>query len=387
MISIYIPTRKVGQETQENPIYLKNSIASVETLLQQKGWGAGDIRDLLAPIAELVDNGNFWQYQGEGLAIFRSPDSFRTIRLPINVEDCAIVNNHFYTRPLLPMLQGNGRFYLLALSLDNVRLFDCDRRECTPVDMGEVPTSMQAALGDEDITQTLNFHTNAQPVQGGKRAAMFFGKGSSNESHKKEDILRFFTILEKGIYSLINESNQPLVLSGVEYLLPIYREKNQYPHLLDEVLTGNPEDRRVEEMHAEAWTLVEPRMNEARMEALEGYHILKNDRKASTEINEVLPAAFFGQVDILLLSAEGKIWGRFDPENQKVTVHKRRELEDEDLADLAVRYTLANNGLVYTYDLAELPDGAMIAATMRYPLQGLNYADDDDKNARKNTTL
>lgn len=387
MISIYMPTRKVGQETQENPIYLKNSIAKVEALLQQKGWGAGDIRDLLAPIVELVDNGNFWQYQGEGLAIFRSPDSSRTIRLPINVEDCAIVNNRFYTRPLLPMLQGNGRFYLLALSIDNVRLFDCDRRECTPVDMGEVPTSMQAALGDEDITQTLNFHTNAQPVQGGQRAAMFFGKGSSNESHKKEDILRFFTILEKGIYRLINKSNQPLVLSGVEYLLPIYREKNQYPHLIDEVLTGNPEDRRVEEMHAEAWSIVEPRMNQARMEALEGYHILKNDRKASTEIREILPAAFFGQVDILLLSVDEKIWGRFDPESQQVTVHKRKELEDEDLADLAVRYTLANNGLVYTYDLAELPDGAMIAATMRYPLQGLNYADDDDKNARKNTAL
>lgn len=385
MISIYMPTRKVGQETLENPIHLKNSIAQVVALLHEKGWGAGDIRDLLMPLVELVDHGDYWQHQGEGLAVFRSPDVFRTIRLPAPVEDCAIVNNRFYTRPLLPLLQGNGRFYLLALSMDNVRLFDCDRRECTPVDLGDVPTSMQDALGDEHLTQTLNFHTNAQPVQGGTRAAMFFGKGSSNESHKKEDIQRFFTILEKGIYRLINKSNQPLVLAGVEYLLPIYREKNQYPHLLEQTLTGNPEDRKVEEMHAEAWSVVEPRMNQARMEALEGYHILKNDRKASTNIHEILPAAYFGQVDILMLSTEGKIWGRFDPENQNVTIHKRKELEDEDLADLAARYTLANNGLVYTYSLAEIPDGAIIAATMRYPLQGLNYADDEDKNVRKNT--
>lgn len=386
MISIFLPTRKAGQETLESPIHLKNRITEVERQLQQKGWGAGDIRDLLTPVVELVDNGRFWQYQGEGLAIFRSADSFHTYRLPISVENCTIVNNRFYTRPLLPLLQDTGHFYLLALNIDNVRLYDCDHRECTPVDMGDVPTSMKDALGDEQLTQNLNFHTNAQPVQrGGKRAAMFFGQGSSNESHKKEDIQRFFTILERGVYRLINTSNRPLVLTGVEYLLPIYREKNQYPHLLEETLIGNTEDRRVEEMHAETWPIVEPYMNQARMEALEGYHILKNDHQASSDIHEVLPAAFFGQVDILLLASEGKIWGRFDEENQKVVLHQRKELEDEDLADLAVKYALANNGLVYTYPLAEMPDGAMIAATMRYPLQGLNYTDDEDKNARKNT--
>jgi hypothetical protein len=30
------------------------------------------------------------------------------------------------------------------------------------------------------------------------------------------------------------------VLAGVEYLLPIYREANTYPHLLAEGIHGNP---------------------------------------------------------------------------------------------------------------------------------------------------
>lgn len=36
----------------------------------------------------------------------------------------------------------------------------------------------------------------------------------------------------------------PLVLAGVEYLLPIYRRANTYPYLLDGGVTGNPEGRR-----------------------------------------------------------------------------------------------------------------------------------------------
>lgn len=384
MISIFMPTRKIGQAVLENPIHLKNMIVRAEGMLREKGFGPGDIRDLLAPLQELVDNGDFWQHQGEGLAIFRSPDTLQTLRLPIPVEDCTMVNNRFYTRPLLPLLHGNGQFYLLALSLDNVRLFLGDRHGYEQVDLGDIPTSMQAALGDEQLTDTVNFHTNAQPVRGGERAAMFFGKGSSNESHKKEDIQRYFTMLEKGIYRLVNKHNLPMVLAGVEYLLPIYREKNRYPHILDEVITGNPQDRRVDEMHTEAWKLVAPRMNQVRLDAIEGYHLLARSNQATTDIRQIVPAAYFGQVDILLLPTETKIWGKFDPETQVVTVNEQFQVDDEDLTDLAAKFTLANNGLIYTYDVSEMPDGARVAATLRYSIINIDHSENQDKNQRKN---
>ncbi len=384
MISVYMPARKVGQETLENPIHFKNLMLEVEALLRLRGNNEGEIRDLLSPLSELLDDGDFWQHQEEGLAVFRSPDNFRTLRLPVAVQASAIVNNRFYTRPLLPMLHSNGSFYLLALSMDNVRLFECDRHTCQAVDLGDVPTSMRAALGDEQLTHTLNFHTKAQPGPGGERMGIYFGKGSSNESHKKEDIQRYFTILENGITKRINQSNQPLVLAGVEYLLPIYREKNRYPHLVEPALSGNPEDRRVEDMHCEAWALVEPLMNQARLDAIDAYHILRNDRQASADIREIVPAAWFGQVDILLVGMVSKVWGQFDPETQAVRIHDRRELNDEDLTDLAAKFTLANSGLVYTYDLSEMPDGTPAAATLRYPLRGLNYSVDDEKYDQKN---
>jgi hypothetical protein len=385
MISIFMPTHTVGQATLENPIQLKNMIAEVEGLLRQKGKGSGEIRDLVTPLAELIDNGSFWQHQAEGLAIFRSSNTFQTMRLPINVEECTIVNNRFYTRPLLPLLHNNGSFYLLSLSIDKVRLYSCDRHDFQEMDLGEVPTSMEDALGDEQLTDTLNFHTNTQSAQGGERAGIFFGKGSSNDSHKKKDVLRFFTILENGINRLINQSTQPMVLAGVEYLLPIYREKNRYGYVLEQGITGNPEDRRVEDMHQEAWALVEPQMDQARMDAIDGYHILCNDHQSSNDIREILPAAYFGQVDILFVSTESKLWGKFDPDTQAVDIHERRQPDDEDLIDLAAKFAMTNGGLIYTYDMAEMPDGALIAATMRYPLKGLSYADDEEsKNQQKN---
>jgi len=41
----------------------------------------------------------------------------------------------------------------------------------------------------------------------------------------------------------------PLVLAGVEYLFPIYQEANTYPDLVEEGITGNPENLKPEELH------------------------------------------------------------------------------------------------------------------------------------------
>lgn len=372
-LSIFMPTVRLGPETLQNPIRLKNLLDQAEARLGRAGLEPGEIRNLLSPMRELVDNREYWQTQGKGLAIFRSKNYYRMLEMPIEFDETVYLNDRFYIKPLIPILEDNGKYYLLALSMNKVHLYEGDRYGIHEMSLGDTPTSMAEALGYTNVQSYVQSHAGNKKANGSQRQAMFWGQGASNEDTKKEDILRFFQILEKGVYKQIGDQSYPLVLAGVEYLIPIYRDTNTYPHLFEESIDGNPEDRRPEDLHKEAWQMIQPFYEQARTGAVDAYHILANKGQASRDIQEIVPAAYFGQVDILFVSEGLRIWGKFDSENNQVTVHKRQESGDEDLTDLATAYTLSNNGTVYTLGAADMPDGASIAATLRYPLKGLNY--------------
>ena len=64
----------------------------------------------------LFEDEQFWLHPGNGLALFRSPDMFRTYWLPTSLKEQVVVTDHFYLKPLLPFIVDDERFYILALS-------------------------------------------------------------------------------------------------------------------------------------------------------------------------------------------------------------------------------------------------------------------------------
>ena len=83
---------------------------------------------------------------------------------------------------------------------------------------------------------------------------MFHGQSADDA---KDRILRYFRQIDAGLRDLLREAQVPLVLAGVEYLLPIYKEVNTYQHLLDGGISGNPEGVNFD-LHRQAWAQVEP---------------------------------------------------------------------------------------------------------------------------------
>lgn len=114
-VSLYMPTIKLGAETQQNPIRFKNLMREAEEQLIKSGLRAQDARDLLQPAQE-IDNYEFWQHQSDGLAIFISKNVFSYYCLPLNFAELVVVNDRFHLKPLLSLLTGDGQFYILALS-------------------------------------------------------------------------------------------------------------------------------------------------------------------------------------------------------------------------------------------------------------------------------
>ncbi len=365
-VSIYMPTHRTGAEIQQDPIRLKNLLREAEEALITMGLRSPVARELLKPAQELLGDYEFWQHQSDGLAIFLSSQLFRAYRLPFEFDELVVATDRFHVKPLLPLLSGDGQFYVLALSQNEVRLLQGTRYSVSEVDLEDVPKSLAEALRYDDPEKQLQFHTQTQTPRGrGDRGAIFHGHGVVSEEDK-EDILRFFQKVDRGLQDVLRDEQSPLVLAGVEYLLPIYAEANTYRHLLSHGVEGNPEALSLEDLHERAWAIVQPRFQEAQLEAIAQYEQLASTEQASHDIRTIVPAAHYGRVDTLFVAVGQQQWGAFDPQTDTIDIHGEEESGDEDLLDLAAVQTLLHGGEIYALEPTKVPDGVPLAAVFRY---------------------
>src|SRR5919197_2424936 len=122
-VSIYIPTHRLGREQQQDPVRLKNLLAKAEVNLVTNGLRRPKVQQLMQPAEDLLSDKDFWQHQGDGLAIFLTNDFSVNYRLPMSFEELLMINKSFHIKPLFPLLNRVGKFYLLFVSLNKIRLF------------------------------------------------------------------------------------------------------------------------------------------------------------------------------------------------------------------------------------------------------------------------
>jgi len=363
-VSIFLPTVRAGAETQQNPIRFKNLLREAQGRLIEKGVEKDEAETMLKPARALVDDFDFWQHQEDGLAVFLADGFFRTYRLPLEFLELAAVEDRFHVKSLFPLFNIEGRFFVLALSQNQVRLLEGDRYRVHEVPLADVPQSLADALGRDLTEPHLQMHTGNR-ASASARTPIFHGQGAGEED-AKEEIRRFFHILDRGIQDFLGGGQAPLVLAGVDYLLPIYRDATSYPHTVEGGVTGNPDGLSAQELHARAWAVVEPEFRRQRQEAIERFGSLKGTGRATGELDEVVPAAVDGRVDTLFVPRGVRRWGSFDADQRRVEHHPEQLTGSEDLLDLAAVHSYLNSGTVYAVSPEEVPDGGQVAAVFRY---------------------
>jgi Bacterial archaeo-eukaryotic release factor family 7 len=363
-VSIYMPTYKMSAETLQNPIRFKNLMREAEEKLIANGLRPQDARDLLIPAQEL-DEYEFWQHQSDGLAIFISKNLFSYYTVPLDFQELVVVTDRFHLKPLMSLLTGDGQFYILALSQNLVRLFQGTRYSVREIELEDVPTSIAEALKYDDPEKNLQFHTGTSQGGGGDRAAVFHGHGAGNDDNK-DNILRYFRKVNEGLQELLKGQKAPLVLAGVDYLLPIYKQANSYPNLIEEGITGNPDQLKASELHAEAWQIIQPYFEAVQDEAVAYYQANLGTGKTANSIQEVVPAAYYQRIESLFVPVGDQKWGMFNPETSNLQMHPQPEPGDEDLMDLAAIHTILNGGTVYAVAPEQVPGDAQVAAVLRY---------------------
>ena len=364
-LSVYLPTHRALPEARQDPIRFKNLLREAESGLASRGLRAPEIEDLLKPARDLLDDPLFWRYQATGLAVFLSRERCREYRLPISFPELLVVSDRFHIKPLLPLLSSDDRFFILALSLNNVRLIEGTLYGAGEIELQNVPGSLKEILRGYDFDEQLQFHTRAQQA-GAERAAVFHGHGSGTEDIKPR-ISEYFRQIDEGVLARLRNQNAPLVLAGVESLFPLYRGVNSYPGLLEEGIAGNPESLSAEELRQRAWEIVEPRFVRERQDANDHYQDLVGTGRTSSDLQEVVTAAHDGRIEVLFVAIGVQIWGSFDDESRSVLVHEQQaEAGDLDLLDLCAVRTLLNRGTVYAVAPEIVPDLGPVAAVFRY---------------------
>lgn len=365
-LSIFLPTFISGKEVEQNHIRYKNLVRQAEDKLNEQKLRPNEIEQLLKPIRTFIDDKLFWKYQSNGLAVFRSADEFQTYRLPLEFEELVVVSERFHVKPLLPILSSDGQYYILAFSMNNVRLFQGTRYSVSELNLEGVPNSLSEALKYELYERELQFHTGG-PRHGGKRDAQFYGTGAG-EPDTKENLLRYFQQLDKGVREFLKEDNAPLVLAGVDYLWPIYKDANKYAHLASEGVPGNPESVSVKELHERSWQIVQPKFYESQSKDSDKLKQLlgTNSNLATLDIDDIVKASFAKRVETLFVATGIQVWGKFDETNLAVEIHETRQENDEDLLDLSSVYSLANGGKVYAVPHKKMFRQKPIAAIFRF---------------------
>jgi hypothetical protein len=358
-VSLFLPTHRAGTETVQDPIRLKNLLTEADDRLRSLGLRSPEAAELLAPAAALLDEPTFWRYQADGLAIFLRPQSFRAFRLPLRFPELASVGDRFHVKPLLPYFAADGHFFVLALSQNEIRLLEGSRHQVDEVELGEVPASLADALRYEDPERELLFHV----IGGGTGArAVFHGHGAGDE-FDKERLGRFFREVDRGLGDILGSEHAPLVLAGVQYATAIYREVSTYPELTDQVIAGNPDHLRPEELHAAAWAIIEPRFRAGLAADLARFRELDGTGRTSRAVADALSAVWAGRVAVLFASADEERWGTVTEDG--IQVHDDAQPGDEDLLNGAVVAAIGTGARIHVLPSEELP-AAPIAAILRY---------------------
>ncbi|MBI4495418.1 MAG: hypothetical protein HY697_00640 [Deltaproteobacteria bacterium] len=361
--SFYLPTRPAGNETQQNPIRLKNLLRQGEDKLLSLGFRVPQTKKFLGPVQRLLLDGAFWRCQREGLAIFLSSEIFRFYRLPAEVPELVVIEDRFYLKPLLPLLSDEGRFFILALSQNQVRLLEGSRHRADEIDLRNVPQSLVAALQFDGFERCQQYHTRASRGRG-KGSAIFHGQADPEDC--KDQVLRFFRQIDHGLHELLRGKRAPLVLAGVDYLFPIYRESNTYPYLVEKGIPGNPEGLSPEELHGQAWPIVQLFFQADRDRAWAQYRQLAGTGRTSCDIEEIAPASYFGRVEALFIAPERRMWGIFDRVAPACRLHDQPEPGDKDLLDFSAIQTFLNGGMVYALQGERIPQNNSAAAVFRF---------------------
>jgi hypothetical protein len=307
--TLYIPTHQAGVEVNEkqDAILFKNALRDLTEKLRERGIEEHHIEQMLTPGYELLLDKMFWTRLGKGLAVFISDGYFKYMKMSVEPNYAIYEGKRFQMTPLIPCMACKEYFYLLVLSKQKCKLFRADAFGMKYVEVEGLPEDVMSVkrLSDKDAS-TVRIGTSTTS------GANFHGMAGGNPE-EKDNIAVYFEAVDDVLFKeVFNKENAPLLLAGVEYLIPIYRSACDYHNVCKESLTGSHEHDEIHALYAKAREIMEPLFAQPLDKALTMFANQSATQLTSSIAADVIPAAFYGQLSHIFVKKDEHVWGQFD---------------------------------------------------------------------------
>ena len=361
-VSIYMPTHRKGPDVAAQPLRLRAALQQVKRLLADSGVQKPE--SMLTSFENLVGDEEFWRHQADGLAMFASDGLTKLYRLPAAVPDLVVVAPTFHTRPLVEFLQAPERYWVLALSQKEVRLWEGTVSGLTPVNLETVPTNLRSALGFQIEKDRLSMHSSG----GHGNKPIFHGHGAGKDDTNSE-LEQFFRKVDAGVQTLLADEIGPVILAAVDYYHPIYRNISKLENLAPDGIDGNVNDWDPARLHDAAWPIAQAGVDRKIDRALGLWETSYGRGKVESDLAAAARLAVAGRIRLLLSEKGRNIWGRLDPATGNVEVIQEGGADPGgdavDLVDEIAEIALQHGGRALALAPERMPTDTGIAVVLR----------------------
>lgn len=352
------------EDTRHKRLEAKKVCQEVEQRLDHRNIDR-NLRDkLLEPLRSVVESVEA-ETEQDTLVFLWAPDFYKQLSVPQRLDQTVTVAEHFNLLPLIPMVWENRPFYILALSQKHIRLLRCTTTTSEEVDLPpDTPTNLDEFISTDKPDHVLDNSSAGGPGTGSMGRVMF-GTGTDKE-RRDQYLLHFYKAVDQRVTDLLKNDPAPLVIAGVEYELPLYRNESKFPRLVEEGVRGAPDGLKGGELHKRALEIVQRHWEKDVDEALAMYEQFGGSDRATSSLKEVVKSAYDGRVLHLFVAQGAHHLGNFDEMTHRVRAHRQERPGDEDLVNAAAVQTLGHAGNVFVISRNKVPHGSQMAAVLRY---------------------
>lgn len=348
-VSIYMPTSVLPTEADANRIEFKTLASRAIERLTASGVGKQEIAAIHDGLAELDDDEAFWMHLARSLAVFVTPHSVRTFRLPNNLTELVDVSDRFIVKPLLRTVTFPQAAYVLALSVKSAKLLvispEGDPHE---VDVPGMPKDALSAVGLDSLTDK-DPTSRTQGAEG-----------------RKLRLRQYAHQIDRALRRAIGSSGLPLIVAATEPLGSIFRATSHYPRLAPGLIEGNPDERSEHQLAEAARKVLDLVYAERIDEIKQTYEVRAGHDRATTDLSRIARAATFGAVDVLLVDIDTSIDGTVDAETGQLQIDDSDTVSNYGIVDEIAKRVLESGGRVLAVRKEQVPSGADAAAILRF---------------------
>ncbi|CAA2141658.1 hypothetical protein [Hyphomicrobium sp. ghe19] len=369
-VSIYLPINPAREAGHANRLLLKDLVKDAVRQLQQVNLDEESFSHLSHHFEHLLginkdpdieekvrlrqryrkkfeEVSEFWKSQSRGLGILATPESMRTFRLSNAVKPLAEVADRFHIQPLVRTMTMPHEAYVLALTQNSARLLHIfANMQPEVVHVPKFPKSLPEGLLVYARAPSINLML---------------------PEYEKVLMQEYVHKVDNALKSVLTGRDTPLILASEEPLASIFRSHSSSPHLLPDMISGNPDDKNDAQLSDDALAVLERSYMREIQKILGDYDELK-PRFATTDVSYAAHCATYGAIDKLIIDIDANIPGIVDDDDGSVTYAVSDDAETYSVVDEIAKRAFIKGARVLGASNEELPDHAPLVAILRFRL-------------------